>query len=132
MLVVHFRYSSSGLLTLVLCPLSITARCLVVDAGQEVEVLEWHLLRLDTELVFQLAAGSVLHTRHGLGQLRATLSWDTQWMGAAGVGPHIWESYLLGSTLLEEKSVLGVEKEDRECAVEETFVDVGHQMAFTG
>lgn len=50
-------------------------------------------------------------------------------MRAAGIRPHVWEGDLLRSTLLKKESVLRVEKEDGECAVEEALVDVGHQVA---
>lgn len=47
-------------------------------------------------------------------------------MGAACIGPHIWKGNLLGGTLLEEKSIGGVEEEDGKGAVKEAGVDVGH------
>lgn len=50
-------------------------------------------------------------------------------MRAASVGPHIGESDLLGSALLEEELVLIVEEEDRKGTVKETLVNVGHEMA---
>lgn len=117
-------------LTLVLSPLSVTAWRLIVDAGQEVEVLEWNLLWLDTKLVLQLATSSVLDTRNGIWKVITTLSWNTQRVRAASVGPHIWEGNLLGSALLEQELVVLVEEEDGECAVEETLVDVGHKVAW--
>ena len=113
-----------------LSPLSVTAWRLVVDAGQEVEVLEWNLLWLNAELVLQLATRSVFDTRNGVWKVVTALSWNTQRVRAAGVGPHIWEGDLLGSALLEQELVVLVEKEDGECAVEESLVDIGHKVAW--
>lgn len=50
-------------------------------------------------------------------------------MRAASVCPHVRECDLLGGALLEEESVLGVEEENGESAVEESLVDVLHQVA---
>lgn len=112
--------------TLVLAPLSITTRRLIVNSGKETEIVEWNLLGFDSQLVVQLATSGILHARHGLGQLSATFSWNTQWVRAARVCPHIWECDLLCRTLLEKQPVLGVEEEYRECAVKKTLVDVCH------
>lgn len=69
-------------------------------------------------------------------------------MRATGVGPHVslfdqqpgwaqsgiygltWESDLLGCALLQEQAVLAVKEEDGECAVEQSLVDVLHQVAW--
>lgn len=112
-----------------LSPLSITAWCLVVDAGQEVEVLEWNLLWLNAELVLKLATSSVLDTRDSVWQVVTTFSGDAEWVRTAGVGPHIRKSDLLSSALLEEQLVVLVEQEDGECAMKESLVNVGHKMA---
>jgi hypothetical protein len=48
----------------------------------------------------------------------------------AGIGPHIGEGDLLASALLEKKSVLRIEQENTEGAMEQTSVDVFHKMAF--
>ena len=40
------------------------------------------------------------------------------------------ECNLLRRTLLKEQTVLGIEKEDRKGAVEKSFIDVLHQMAY--
>lgn len=93
------------------------------------EVLEWNLLWLNAELVLKLATSSILDTRDSVWQVVTTFSWDAEWVGAAGVGPHIWKGDLLGSALLEQELVVLIEKEDGECAVKESLVDVGHEMA---
>ena len=111
-----------------LSPLSIRW-CLVVDAGQEVEILKWNLVWVDAELMVELATSGVLDTSDGLCEVVSTFSWDAEWVRATGVGPHIWEGDLLGRTLLEQELVVLVEEEDGECAVEESLVDVGHKMA---
>ena len=51
-------------------------------------------------------------------------------MGAAGVGPHVWEGDLFGGTLLEEKLAVWGEEEDAEGPVEEAEVDVFHQVTW--
>ena len=109
-------------------PLSV-AGGLVVDSGQELEVLEGNLLGLDAQLVLQLAARSSLDAINGVGQVGAGLTGDSQGVRAARVGPHVGEGDLLGGTLLEQELVLVVEEEDGEGAVEETLVNVGHQVA---
>lgn len=101
-----------------------------MNPRQELEVLDRDLLRLDAEFVVQLALSGTLSTHDGIGQVGTSLAGDTQRVRAAGVGPHIGEGDLLGSALLEEELVLVVEEEDGECAVEETLVDVGHEMAW--
>ena len=110
-----------------LSPLSVRW-CLIVDTGQEVEILKWNLFWVDTGLVVELTASSVLDTSDSLYKVVSSFSWDAQWMRAAGVGPHIWEGDLLGSTLLEQKLIVLVEEEDGECAVEKSLVDIGHKM----
>lgn len=49
------------LLTLVLTPLAV-ARSLVVNSGEEMEVLKGNLLLLDTQFVLEFALGSSLDT----------------------------------------------------------------------
>ena len=52
-------------------------------------------------------------------------------VGATRIGPHIGESDLFGCALLEEKfAVRGAEDEGAKGTVEETFVDVLHQVAW--
>ena len=109
-------------------PLAITRRY-VVYPGEEAEVIDGHLRRLDAELLVQLALRRAAHSLYRLLQTRASLSRDTQRMRAASVCPHVGESDLLGCALLQEQSVLGVEKEDREGAVQQSLIDVFHQMA---
>lgn len=115
-------------LTLVLAPFPV-ARGLVVDTGQEAEVLQRHLLLLDAELVVQLALGGVLDAQDGVREVRARLVGHVQGVRAARVCPHVGEGDLLGGALLEEELVLVVEEEDGEGAVEEPLVDVGHKVA---
>lgn len=111
-----------------LAPLAIAWR-LVVDAGQEVEVLKRNLLVLDTELVVKLAPGGILDATDGVGEVRAGLARHVQGVRAAGVGPHIGEGDLFRGALLQEQLVLVVEEEDGESPVEESLVDVRHEVA---
>lgn len=111
-----------------LSPFAITGR-LVVDAGEELKLVQRHLLRFDTKLVFQLALRRALHAQHGRIELRARLSRDAQGMGAAGVRPHVGEGDLLGRTLLKQQTLVRVEKEYGESTVEEAAINVGHQVA---
>jgi len=100
-----------------------------MDTGQEVEVLQGDLFRLDAQLLVEFALSRPLDTHDGVWQVGASLSGHAKRMRAASVGPHVWESDLLGGTLLEKQLVLIVEKEDGEGSVEEPLLDVGHQMA---
>jgi hypothetical protein len=109
-------------------PLSIT-RSLVVDAGQEVEVLEGNLLLLDTQFMLKLALGSSLDTSDRVLKSRTSLGRDVKRVGAASIGPHVGEGDLLGGALLKEELVFVVEEEDGEGAMKEALVDVGHEMA---
>lgn len=104
---------------------------LVVDAGEELELLNGNLLLLDAELVVQLALGGALGALDSIGQVGAALARDAQRVGAASVCPHVGEGNFLGGALLEEQLVLVVEEEDGKSAVEEALVDVGHEMAYT-
>ena len=111
-------------------PLAV-AGSLVVDAGQEVEVLYGDLFLLDAEFVLELSLGGALGALDGVRQVGARLRGDVQRVGAAGVGPHVGEGDLFRGALLEEELVLIVEEEDGEGAVEQSLVDVGHQMAYS-
>lgn len=111
-----------------LAPLSIT-RSLVVDSGEELKLVQRHLLGLDAQLVVQLALSSTLHAPNSRIELRTSLTGNSKGVRTASVGPHIRESDLLGSTLLQKEAVLGVEEENGEGTVQETFVNVGHQVA---
>jgi len=113
---------------LVLTPLAVTGR-LVVYPCEEVELLNGHLFRVDTKLLLQLALRRALHTFDRQGQGGASLGRDAQRVGAACVGPEVRERDLLSRSLLQEQAILGVEKEDGECAVQEAFVDVLHKVA---
>lgn len=122
--------ASGTKLTLVLTPLAITRR-LVVNSGEELKLVQRHLLRLDAQLMVQFPLRSTLHTNYSSVQLRASFSGNSQWVGAAGVGPHVGEGDFLGGALLQEQAFVGVEQEYGKRTVEETFVDVGHQVACT-
>ena len=114
--------------TLMLSPFSV-ARGLVMNPCQKFEVLNRDLSSFDSKFMVQFALGSPLDARDGLIQLNTSLAGYSKWMRTACVCPHVWECDLFRCALLEKQFVLGVEEEDRECAVEETFVDVGHEMA---
>lgn len=111
-----------------LTPLSITG-CLVVYPCQELEVIDGDLRGLDAELLIKLADRRTSDTLNRLLQGGSSLPRNAQWVRATSVRPHIRECDLLGGALLKEESVLGVEKEDGESAVEESLVDVLHQVA---
>jgi len=100
-----------------------------VDSGQEVEVLKGDLLLLDAELVFQLALSGTLRSSDGVDQVCTSLGGNAQRVRAAGVGPHVWEGNLLRGALLKQQLVLVVEEEDGKGTVQESLVDVGHQVA---
>lgn len=84
-----------------LTPLSV-AGSLVVNSGQEVELLERNLLLLDAQLVVKLALSGPLDAINGILEARSRLGGDVEGVGAAGVGPHVGEGDLLGGALLEE------------------------------
>lgn len=114
--------------TLVLSPLAVTWG-LVVDSGEELKLVQWHLLRLDAQLVVQFPLRCALHTQDSCIQLRASLSRDAQRMGAAGIGPHVGEGNLLGGALLQEQALIGIEQENGKGTMKEVLVDVAHQVA---
>lgn len=134
-------------LTLVLSPLAVTG-CLVVDAGKEMEFVQWDLLCLDSQLLVEFPLCCALDSHNGSFQGGASLAGDAERVRATGVGPHVllfdkqlswaqsgiygltWESNLLGCALLQEQAVLAVKKENGECAVEQSLVDVLHQVAW--
>ena len=105
------------------------ARGLVVDPREELELVDGHLLRLDAQLVVQFPLRGALHAQHSGVQLRAGLARHTQRVRAASVRPHVREGDLFGGALLQKQALVGIEEENGEGAVEETAVDVGHQMA---
>ncbi len=122
----------AGLLTLVLAPFPV-AGSLVVDARQEVEVIQRHLLLLDAQLVVQLPLCRSFDALDRIRQCGARLAGHTEGMRAARIGPHVGEGDLLYGTLLEKETVgvFGVEEEDAEGAVEEARANVGHQVAWS-
>lgn len=111
-----------------LTPLAV-AGGLVVDSGEEMEVLKGNLLLLDTQLVLKLTLSSSLDTGDRVFKGSTSLGRDVEGMGAASVGPHVGEGDLFGCALLEEELVLVVEEEDGKRAVKEALIDVGHEMA---
>lgn len=59
------------------------------------------------------------------------LALDGKGMRAASVGPHVGEGDLFrSSTLQQELAGSRIKEEDGESTVQETLVDVGHEMAF--
>lgn len=88
-----------------------------MDSGQELEVLNWDLRRLDTEFMVEFSLRSVLHTCHSFCQFSTAFTRYSKRVRAACVGPHIREGDLLCCALLEKQFVLGIEEEDGECAV---------------
>lgn len=100
-----------------------------MDSSQELELLNWHLLILDSQFLLQLSPGRPLNTKYGIRQLRASLPRYSEWMGAASISPHPRKGNLFVCSLLQQKTTLLIEKEDAEGSVEKALVDVGHQMA---
>lgn len=111
-----------------LAPFAITRR-LVVYPRQELEVIDGYLRGLDAKFLVKLADRRTSNTLDRLLQSCSRFSRNAQRMRAASVRPHVRERDLLGRSLLQEESILGVEEEDGESAVEESLVDVFHQMA---
>lgn len=101
-----------------------------MNTSEELELVQRHLLGLNSQLVIQLPLSGALHALDCGIQLSTGLTGDTQGVRAAGVGPHVGESDLLGGALLEQEAVVGIEQEDGECAVQETLINVGHQVAY--
>ena len=96
--------------------------------GQVLELIHGRLARRDAEFVLQLPRSSGTDTELIL--LDLLFFKVVQWVGAAGVGPHVGEGDFLGGALLEEQLAVGrAEYECGEGAVEEAFVDVLHKMA---
>lgn len=108
-------------------PLPITRR-LIMDAREELELVQWDLLRRNPQLLLQLSLGSALDTQDRSIQLGSCFTGDTQRVRAACVGPHVREGDLLRRTLLQEQPFVRVEEEDGECAVQEPSIDIGHQV----
>jgi hypothetical protein len=115
--------------TLVLAPFSV-ARGLVVNASEEMEVLEWNLLLLNAKLLVELSLRSPLDARNCIWEVGSSLARDSQGVGAAGIGPEIRESNLLSRPLLQKQLVLFVEEEDGERTVEEPLINIGHEVAY--
>lgn len=106
----------------------VTVGCKVVDAGEVLELVERDLFGGDAELVVELALCCTTNT-----DLLCFLEFTFNGKGvrAAGVGPHVGKGDLLWcSSLQQELAGCGVEEEDGESTMQETLVDVGHEMAF--
>lgn len=111
-----------------LAPLAVTGSD-IVDAGEEMELVQRDLVCFDSKLLVKLALSSTLDAHDGSLEGRASLAGDTKRMRAAGVGPHVGESDLLRGSLLQQETVLVVEKEDGKGAVQQTLLNVLHQVA---
>lgn len=109
-------------------PLPITRR-LVMNPCKKLKLLQRHLLWWNPQLLLQLALRRALHAQNSRVQLRTCLPGDAQRMRAASVCPHVGEGDFLGSALLQEETLVGVEEEDGEGTVEEAAVDVFHYVA---
>lgn len=112
-----------------LAPLSIT-RSFVVDSGQELKLIQWHLLGLDPQLVVELSLSCSSDALDRRLQVGPSLPRYAKRVRTASVGPHARKGNLLRRPLLQKKSILGIKKEDGESPVQEAFVDVLHQVAF--
>ena len=111
-----------------LAPLAVTGSD-IVDAGEEMELVQRDLVCFDSKLLVKLALSSTLDAHDGSLEGRASLAGDTKRMRAAGVGPHVGEGDFLGGSLLQKQAVLVVKEEDGESTVQETLFDVLHQVA---
>ena len=81
------------------------------------------------QLMFELATSSDFHTELLLFNL--LLFEIVKRMGATGVCPHVREGNLLSCSLLEkELAAHGMEDEGGEGSMEETLVDILHQVAW--
>lgn len=103
----------------------------VVDAREEVEALHGDLRRRDPQLVVELADGGPLGPLDVADQVPlARLRGVRQGVGAAGVGPHVWEGDLFRRPLLQQQLLRPrVEHERRKGPVQQAPVDVGHEVA---
>lgn len=116
-------------LTFVFAPLAVTRR-FVVYPSEKLEVVYRYLLSFDAQFVVELPLRCTTHALYRCIQAYACLSRNSQRMGAACVGPHVWEGDLLRRALLKEQAVLRVKEKDGKSAVEQSLVDVLHQMAW--
>lgn len=89
-----------------------------------------HLLVRDAQLLQKFSLSSVLDTRDSAFQIKSELTRNGQRVGAACVGPHVGESDLFVGTLLQQQLVLVVEKENRKGTVEQSLINVGHDVAW--
>jgi hypothetical protein len=127
---IRLRFNEENVVNLVLPPFPIRGREIVYPC-QELKIRNGNLLGLYAEFVAQLPLARAFRTLDvgrqvaipRLGRMR-------QGMRTARVRPHVGEGDLLAGALLQQQFVrLGMEEEDAEGAVEETVVDVGHEVA---
>jgi len=121
------RAHEKDVVDLVLTP-GLIRRSKVVNAGQEVEVIQRNILGLNSQLVEQLALGSSTNTQV---VLLNQLIRGVEGVGAAGVGPCVGEGDLFGRTLLQQElGAVSREQEDRESTVKKVVrQNVLHQVA---
>lgn len=121
------RAHEENVIDLVLAP-GLVRGSHVVNAGQEVELVQGHILSLDAKLVEELALGSSADTQV---ILLDQLVLNVEGVRAASVGPCVGESDLLAGTLLQQElGSVGREQEDGEGTVQKTAHNVGHQVAY--
>ena len=98
-------------------PMGNSVGCPVMKASQEFEFFDWQFVGRNSQLVIQLADGSVLDTHYGsIGKVARSVNLGRyhamKWMRTARVCPYIWESNLGGRTLLEQKFTSRLIKEE--------------------
>ncbi len=102
--------------------------CKVVNLGEVLELIHRSLTWRDPKLVFQFPG--CRHTHTELLSLDFLLLKVIEGVRAACVRPHVREGDLLCGALLEQQlAIAWSEDESGECAVEETLVDILHEMA---
>lgn len=99
-----------------------------MNLRQILELVNRCLALRNTELMLEFSRRCAPHTELTL--LDLFLLEIIQWVRTARICPHVRKGDLLRSTLLQEELAIGrTEDECRKCSVQETLVDVFHQMA---
>ena len=105
------------------------ARSKVVYPCKILHLVNGSLILWNSQLMFELATSGNFHAVLLLFYL--LLLEIVKRVRAACVGPHVREGNLLSCPLLEkELAAVGVEYEGGERSMEETFIDILHQMAW--
>lgn len=120
-----------------------------MNPGEELEIFRGYLMPWDTQFLTKFTLSCTSDSLGGCLEIGTGFTGDPKRVRAASIGPHSCRIMLAAAltgrknggkkltrkrdllvcTLLQEQALLGVKQKNREGAVEQSQIDVFHQMA---